>query len=59
MPYLIRKTDEPDGRKAQWVAPAGSPKSYVTRAKARRFDTRDAAEAERCPYNEQIVFVSD
>lgn len=53
MGYLLKRTDQPG--KAQYVAPPGSPRSYVTRAKARVFATRDEAEAERCVQNEIIL----
>lgn len=49
--YLLRRTGQGGG----WVAPAGSHRSYTRRReKARRFDTVDAAEADRCPDNEVI-----
>ena len=51
MAYLIKRTDQGGG----YVAPPGSPKAYTTRAKARRFATRQDAEADRCPENETII----
>jgi len=54
MTYVLRRHE--DGK---YVAPPGSPKSYVTDLrKARRFPTRAAAEADACgnetaiPYEE-------
>ena len=55
MKYLLKRTDQGGG----YVAPAGSAKSYTHNInRARRFDTREAAEAERCPGNEVIVEVA-
>ena len=54
MKYLLRRTDEPDGRKGEFVSPPGSPRAYVSRKRARVFDTREEAEAERCPGNEVV-----
>lgn len=53
MGYLLKRTDQPG--KAQYVAPPGSPQSYVTRAKARVFTRRAEAEAERCVENEIVL----
>ena len=53
MPYVIHKIDEPDGRKAQWLAPAGSKRAYTLLPNARRFDTLEEAVAECCPLNER------
>lgn len=51
MAYLIRRTDQGGG----WLAPKGSAKSYThNKAGARRFLSRESAEAERCPENEVI-----
>ena len=55
MPFIIRRNDQRGG----FVAPAGSLKAYVKDyRKARMFRTRDEAEAERCPENERIEFVT-
>lgn len=53
--FLLKKTDEPDGRRGQYVAPAGSPKAYVPHRLARRFPSRAEAEENRCVENEIIV----
>lgn len=58
MNYVIKRTDEPDGRKGQYVSQVGNPKAYVSFAKARRFATRKEAEANLCPENETIIHVS-
>ncbi len=51
MAFVIQRLDQGGG----WVAPPGSLKSCThDRAKARRFETREAAEAERCPGNERV-----
>ena len=54
--WLIERTDQGGG----FVSPPGSVKSYqrdpVT---ARRFDTAEAAEAERCIENERTVRLRD
>lgn len=51
MTFIIRRHDQGGG----WLAPPGWHKSYThNRAKARRFETLEAAEAERCPDNESI-----
>lgn len=51
MKYVIRRTDQGGG----YVAPPGQDKSYVRDLRrARTFDSREAAEAERCPENEVI-----
>lgn len=52
MTYLLKRTDQGGG----YVAPSGSPKAYTSsKARARHFPTREAAEAERCVDNEVIV----
>lgn len=54
MAFLLKRTDQGGG----YVAPPGSAKSYTrSRAAARQFPTREAAEADRCPGNEVIVEV--
>ncbi len=54
MAYLIIRTD------GKWVARAGSQHSYTTKIEnARVFDTRAAAEADRCVGNEHVVEVID
>jgi len=53
MSYLLKRTDKRGA--AIYVAPPGSPKSYVTKAKARVYRTRAEADADRCPGNEAIV----
>jgi len=55
MPYVLRRTDPAP----RWfVAEPGSDRSYTPAiAKARKFKTRDEAEADRCPENERIEFV--
>lgn len=54
--YVLRRTDQGGG----YVAPAGSKKSYTPmREKARRFPTKEAAEADRCEENEVIEPVDD
>lgn len=51
MSYVIRRIDQGGG----YVAPPGSPKSYTrSKAAARRYPTREAAEADRCVENEVI-----
>lgn len=57
MKYIIKRTDEQDGRKGQYVSPPGGPRSYVSRAKARLFDSREEAKAELCVENEIIMAV--
>ena len=57
MSFLLRRTDKHEA--AVYVAPPGSPKSYVTKEKARVFRTRAEAEANRCPDNEVIVHQND
>lgn len=46
-----------DGRgRPQYVAPSGSESSFTYNVNfARRFASREAAELERCPGNEQVV----
>lgn len=52
--YVIRRTDQGGG----YVAPAGSPSSYVQALQyARVFPTREAAERECCPGNELVVSI--
>jgi hypothetical protein len=53
MSYLLKRIRTPGA--ANYVAPPGSPKAYVTKAKARVYATRAEAEADRCPENEVIV----
>ena len=53
MGFLLRKTDGKGG--AVYVAPPGSPTSYVTKDKARVYRTRAEADADRYPENEAIV----
>lgn len=49
MKYVIQRTD------GAFVAPPGSPHSYTQSIfKARKFDTRQAAESEVCPANERV-----
>lgn len=49
--FIIRRTDQREG----WVTPPGSARSYTQNClEARRFRTREEAEAERCPENEVI-----
>lgn len=52
MSYVIKRTDQGGG----YVAPAGSPKSYThSIEKARKFATREQAEADRCEGNEVVL----
>jgi hypothetical protein len=44
--YVLRAVDRPAGR--NYVQPAGSAKSYGSKAKARRFASRAEAEADAC-----------
>lgn len=54
MPYILKKTE---GGPKPYVAEAGSESSYTaSKAKARRFATREAAEADACG-NETAVYV--
>lgn len=54
--YVLQRTDQGGG----YVAPPGSEKSYThDAAKARKFDSREAAEEDRCVENEVIVRVGD
>ena len=53
MSYLLKCTDRHGT--AVYVAPPGSPNSYVTKSKARVYLTRAEADADRCPENEIIV----
>jgi len=48
MRFLLRRNTPLGNRHPAYVAPSGSDKAYVTRQKARRFQTREQAEAERC-----------
>lgn len=49
MPYVIQRAD------GAFVAREGSASSYTRDLlKARQWPTRDAAELERCPGNEQV-----
>jgi hypothetical protein len=49
--WIIRRLDQGGG----FVAPAGSRKAYTRdRFKARRFDSREAADADRCEGNEAV-----
>jgi hypothetical protein len=50
MAFVLRRTDQGGG----YVQPAGSRKAYGSKGKARRFATREAAEADRCTGNEVI-----
>ena len=51
MAFIIRRIDQGGG----WLAPPGWHKSFTrNRAKARRFPTREAAQAETCPDNEIV-----
>ena len=56
MNYLIMRTDTRSA--LRFVAPPGSPQSYTTKGKARRYLTREAADADRCPENEIVVHVN-
>jgi len=56
MAYLIQRTDQGGG----YVARPGSQSSYTRNVlAARRFATREEAEAQRCPGNERIVSLDD
>jgi len=56
MAYILRRTDQGGG----YVAPAGSPKSYTrSRARARRYASKAAAERDRCKGNEVIERAGD
>ena len=56
MKYLLRRTDQGGG----YVDEPGSLKAYTrSKEKARRFDTREAAERDRCKENEVIVEVRE
>ena len=53
--YVIQRTTD-----GAYVNQPGSRASYTrSLERARKFATREAAEADRCPGNEQIVPVSD
>lgn len=50
--YVLRRTDQGGG----YVAESGSDKSYTHQLEnAKRFPTREAADADRCKGNEVIV----
>jgi len=51
--FLLRRSTPLGNGHPAYVAPSGSDKAYVTRQKARRFQAREQAEAERCG-NESI-----
>ena len=52
MAYLIKRTDQGGG----YVAKPGSKNSYTKNpSSARRYPTKEAAEADRCRGNEVIV----
>jgi hypothetical protein len=52
--YVIQRND------GAYIAPLGSKSSYTrTLGNARKFSTKEAAEAERCPGNEHVVSVWD
>jgi len=54
--FVIKRTDQGRG----YVTPAGSRNSYTRYLQAARvFDTREAAERERCPDNEVVVPVRE
>lgn len=44
--YVLRAHDRPAGR--GYVQPAGAAKSYGSKATARRYPSREAAEADAC-----------
>lgn len=49
--FLLQRTDQWGG----WVAPPGRKSSYVVNKRdARKFNTREEAEAQRCPGNEVV-----
>lgn len=55
MPWILVKTDEPDGRRRRYVAESGSVNSYTARREnARRFPSKEAAEREACG-NERAI----
>jgi hypothetical protein len=49
--YVIKRLDQGGG----FVAPTGSPSSYVRLQDARIYPTRAAADADRCPENEIVL----
>lgn len=52
MAYIIKRTDQGGG----YVAKPGSAKSYTHNLEhARKFDTREQAEADRCKGNEVVL----
>jgi hypothetical protein len=52
--YVIRRDD------GAFVAPPGQRSSYTRDlTRARTFQTREAAERERCPENERVVHTDD
>lgn len=53
--YIIRRTDQ-----GGYVAPPGSKNSYTKSAlKARRFDSKEEAERNRCVENEVVINLND
>lgn len=55
MSYAICRKSPTTGR-TEYVAPAGSVRSFTPFiSRARRFTTREQAEAECCPDNERII----
>lgn len=55
MAFVLKRTDQGGG----YVAPAGSAKSYTrSKARARRYATREEANADRCG-NEVIIGADD
>jgi len=55
MTYILKR--QPDG---WYVAKVGARKSYTPKLQhARMFQSRDAAEGDRCPDNETITTVED
>lgn len=54
MRYVIQRND------GAFVAPPGQKRSYTDKLQhARTFTTRESAEAERCPENEQVRRIDD
>ena len=57
MVYVIQRAKGDGGG---YVAPPGSVHSYTRRLEhARRYPTREAAEADLCPENERVVALED
>lgn len=56
MPYVLKRTDGTPGN--NYVNHPGAAHSYTTLHLARRFPTKEAAEAEKCPDNEVAIWVS-